>query len=83
MKIIIFGKNHRYGKGNEMNIKRVFLKITIVLSIVPIIFGILMVIFSDSIDGKTKGLTMAVIAPVVIWGIYGAAYFPFKGIFNN
>jgi len=66
-----------------MNIKRGFLKITIVLSVAPIIFGILMFILSDSIDGKTKGLTMAVIAPVVIWGIYGAAYFPFKGIFNN
>jgi len=66
-----------------MNTKRVFLKITILLSVAPIIFGILMVIFSDSTDGKTKGLMMAVIAPAVIWGVYGAAYFPFKGSFSN
>ena len=66
-----------------MNTKKVFLKITTVLSIVPIILGILMVIFSDSTDGKTKGLAMAVIAPAVIWGVYGAAYFPFKGLFSN
>jgi hypothetical protein len=66
-----------------MNTKKAFLIITSVLSITPIIFGILLVIFSDSADGKTKGLTMAVIAPVVIWGIYGIAYFPFKGFFSN
>ena len=66
-----------------MNIKKTLLKITIVFSIAPIIFGILMVIFGDSADGKVKGLIMAVIAPVVIWGVYGAAYFPFKGFFSN
>lgn len=41
-----------------------------------------MVIFSDTTDEKTKGLEFAVIAPVVIWGVYGAAYFPFKGFFE-
>ena len=66
-----------------MNTKRVFLKITTVLSIAPVIFGIFMVILSDSADGRIKGLAIAVIAPVVIWGVYGAAYFPFKGIFSN
>ena len=73
----------RFRKGNDMNTKKAFLKITTVLSIAPIIFGILMAIFSDSADGKTQGIMMAVIAPVVIWGIYGAAYFPFKGFFSN
>lgn len=66
-----------------MNTKPVFLKITTVLSIAPVIFGIFMVILSDSVDGRIKGLAIAVIAPVVIWGVYGAAYFPFKGIFSN
>ena len=66
-----------------MNTKKVFLKITTVLSIAPVIFGIFMVILSDSADGKTQGLVIAVITPVVIWGVYGAAYFPFKGIFSN
>ena len=66
-----------------MNTKKVFLKITTVLSIAPVIFGIFMVILSDSVDGKIKGLAIAGIAPVVIWGVYGAAYFPFKGIFSN
>jgi hypothetical protein len=66
-----------------MSTKGVFLKITILLSIAPIIFGILMFMLGDSADGKTKGLMMAVIAPAVIWGVYGAAYFPFKGIFSN
>jgi uncharacterized membrane protein len=66
-----------------MNINKAFLRITTVLSIAPIIFGILMAIFSDRTDGKTIGLAMAVIAPAVIWGIYGAAYFPFKGFFST
>ena len=66
-----------------MNTKKVFLKITTVLSIAPVIFGIFMVILSDSADGKTQGLVIAVITPVVIWGVYGAAYFPFKGNFSN
>jgi hypothetical protein len=66
-----------------MNTKKVLLEITTVFSIAPIIFGILMVIFSDSAEGKAKGLIMAVIAPAVIWGVYGAAYFPFKGFFSN
>jgi len=66
-----------------MNTKKAFLGITTVLSIAPIVFGILMVIFSDSTDAKTQGFMMAVIAPVVIWGVYGAAYFPFKGPFSN
>ena len=66
-----------------MNTKKAFLWITTVLSIAPIVFGILMAIFSDSTDGKAQGLMMAVIAPVVIWGVYGAGYFPFKGFLSN
>ena len=66
-----------------MNTKKGFLKITTVLSIAPVIFGIFMVILSDSADGKIKGLAIAVMAPVVVWGVYGAAYFPFKGNFSH
>lgn len=66
-----------------MNTKKGFLKITAVLSIAPVIFGIFMVILSDNVDGKIKGLAIAVITPVVVWGVYGAAYFPFKGNFSN
>ena len=66
-----------------MNTKKGFLKITAVLSIAPVIFGIFMVIFGGSVDGKFKGLAIAVIAPVVVWGVYGAAYFPFKGNFSH
>ncbi|MFX0201304.1 MAG: hypothetical protein ACFFCW_34735 [Candidatus Hodarchaeota archaeon] len=66
-----------------MNTKKGFLKITTVLSIAPVIFGIFMVILSDSVDGKIKGLAIAVIAPVVVWGVYGAGHFPFKGDFSN
>lgn len=65
-----------------MNTKKVFLRITTVLSIAPMIFGILMVIFSGSTNEKTIGLAIAVIGPAVIWGVYGCAYFPFKGFFN-
>jgi len=64
-----------------MNTKKVFLRITTVLSIAPMIFGILMVIFSGSTHEKTVGFAMAVIGPAVIWGVYGCAYFPFKGFF--
>jgi len=66
-----------------MNTKKVFLRITTVLSIAPVIFGILMVIFCDSTDEKTAGFAMAVIGPAVIWGVYGCAYFPFKGFFSD
>ena len=66
-----------------MNTKKAFLKITTVFSIAPIIFGILMVIFGDSAEEKAKGLMIAVITPSVIWGIYGAAYFTFKGTLSN
>ena len=66
-----------------MSAKKAFLKITTVFSIVPVIFGIFMVILSDSVDGKIKGLAIAVITPVVVWGVYGAGYFPFKGDFSN
>ena len=76
-------ENYRFEKSNDMNTKKGFLKITTVFSIAPIILGILIVIFSDSADGKAKGLTIAVIGPTVIWGIYGAAYFTFKGTLSN
>ncbi|MCP4259577.1 MAG: hypothetical protein GY774_19010 [Planctomycetes bacterium] len=66
-----------------MSTKKTFLRITTVLSIALMIFGILMAIFSDTTNEKIKGLEFAVIAPVVIWGVYGAAYFPFKGFFSN
>jgi hypothetical protein len=66
-----------------MSTKKTFLRITTVLSIAPMILGILMAIFSDTTNEKIKGLEFAVIAPVVIWGVYGAAYFPFKGFFSN
>lgn len=66
-----------------MNTNKAFLRITTVLSIASIIFGILMALFSDRTEGKTIGLAMSVIAPAVIWGVYGAAYFPFKGFFST
>lgn len=66
-----------------MNKRKAFLGITTVLSIAPIILGILMAIFSDTTVEKTIGPSMTVIAPGVIWGVYGAAYFPFKGFFCN
>jgi hypothetical protein len=66
-----------------MNKKKGFLWITTVFSIAPVVFGILMVIFSGSTDAKTVGFAMAVIGPVVIWGVYGCAYFPFKGFFSS
>ena len=65
-----------------MSTKKAFLRITTVFSIAPMILGILMAIFSDTTNEKIKGLEFAVIAPVVIWEIYGAAYFPFKGFFD-
>jgi len=71
------------GKDYDMNTKKGCLKITIVLSIVPVIVGMLMLIFSDSADEKTLGLAMAVIGPAVIWGVYGCAYFPFKSFFST
>ncbi len=64
-----------------MNTKKVFLRITTVLSIAPMIFGILMVIFSGSTDEKTVGFAMAVIGPAVIWGVFRCAFFAFKGFF--
>ena len=62
-----------------MNTQKGYLTITIVLSIISLIVGMLMLIFSDSADEKTVGLAMAVIGPAVIWGVYGCAFFPFKG----
>ena len=49
-----------------MNTKKGCLKITIVLSIVPMIVGMLMLIFSDSTDEKTLGVAMAVIGPAAL-----------------
>ncbi|MFZ2147309.1 MAG: hypothetical protein WAV28_08820 [Sedimentisphaerales bacterium] len=62
-----------------MNTKKGNLMLTFVLSIVPVIVGILMLIFSGSAYEKTVGLAMALIGPVVIWGVYGCAFFVFKG----
>jgi hypothetical protein len=64
-----------------MNTKKGHLIITTVLSIVPVIVGMLMLIFGGSANEKTVGLAMAVIGPAVIWGIYGCAFFVFKGGF--
>ncbi len=63
-----------------MNTKKVYLIIVIVFSIVPVIVGMLMLIFSGSANEKT-GLAMAAIGPAVIWGVYGCAFFVFKGGF--
>ena len=64
-----------------MNTKKGDLMLTLVLSIVPVIVGMIMVIFSGSGSAyeKTIGLAMALIGPVVIWGVYGCAFFVFKG----
>lgn len=64
-----------------MNTKKGYLMLTLVLSIVPVIVGMLMVLFSGSGSAyeKTIGLAMALIGPVVIWGVYGCAFFVFKG----
>ncbi len=62
-----------------MNTKKGYLMLTLVLSIVPVIVGMLMVLFSGSAYEKTIGLAMALIGPVVIWGVYGCAFFVFKG----
>ena len=64
-----------------MNTKKGNLMLTLVLSIVPVIVGMLMVLFSGSGSAyeKTIGLAMALIGPVVIWGVYGCAFFVFKG----
>ncbi len=37
----------------------------------------------SEVDEKTVGFAMAVIGPAVIWGVYGCAYFPFKGFFST
>jgi hypothetical protein len=66
-----------------MTKKKGFLWITAVFSIAPVVFGILMVIFGGSTDEKTVGFAMAVIGPVVIWGVYACAYYPFKGFFGS
>jgi len=66
-----------------MNIKKGYLRITIILSIVPVIVGILMLVFSNIADVKTAGLAMAVLGPAVIWTVYGCAFFPFKGFFSS
>jgi len=65
----------------DMNTKKGYLRIAIVLSIVPVIVGMLMVLFSGSGSAceKIVGLATAVIGPVVIWGVYGCAFFAFKG----
>jgi heme A synthase len=62
-----------------MNTKKGYLMLTLVLSIVPVIVGMLMVLFSGSAYEKTVGLAIALIGPVVIWGVYGCAFFVFKG----
>ena len=62
-----------------MNTKKGNLMLTFVLSIVPVIVGMLMLIFSGSAYEKTVGLAIALIGPVVIWGVYGCAFFVFKG----
>jgi len=64
-----------------MNTKKGYLMLTLVLSIVPVIVGMLMVLFSGSGSAyeKTIGLAMALTGPVVIWGVYGCAFFVFKG----
>ncbi len=62
-----------------MNTKKGNLMLTLVLSIVPVIVGMLMVLFSGSVYEKTVGLAIALIGPVVIWGVYGCAFFVFKG----
>jgi len=64
-----------------MNTKKGYLRIAIVLSIMPVIVGMIMVIFGGSANEKTVGLAMAVIGPAVIWGVYGCAFFVFKGGF--
>ncbi len=69
----------RLRKDFDMNTKRGYLRITIALSIVPVIVGMLMLILCDSADEKTVGFAMAVIGPAVIWGVYGCAYLVFKG----
>jgi len=66
-----------------MNTKKGYLRIAIVLSIVPVIVGMIMVIFGGSANEKTVGLAMAVIGPAVIWGVYGCAFFAFKGFFST
>jgi len=66
-----------------MNKKKVFLWITTVFSVAPVIFGILTVLFSGSADERTVGFAMAVIGPAVIWGVYACAYYPFKGFFSS
>jgi hypothetical protein len=62
-----------------MKRKRGYLMIMIALSVVSLIVGVLVYIFGDSTDQKTAGLVMTVIGPAVIWGVYGCAYYPFKG----
>jgi len=64
-----------------MNTKKGYLRIAIVLSIVPVIVGMIMFIFGGSANEKTVGLAMAVIGPAVIWGVYGCAFFAFKGFY--
>lgn len=64
-----------------MNSGKGYLKITIVVSMVPVIVGVLMFILSRAADEKAVGLATAVICPAVIWAIYGCAFFPFKGFF--
>ena len=66
-----------------MNTKTGYLRITMGLSIVSVLIGIAFVIFGESVDKKTVGLAMSIIGPAVIWGIYGCAYFPFKGFFSK
>jgi len=64
----------RIRKGFDMNTKKGYLSITLVLSIVPVIVGMLMVIFSNGAYEKTVGLAMTVIGPAVIWGFMGAHF---------
>jgi len=64
-----------------MNTKTGYLRITIGLSIVSVLIGMAFVIFGESVDEKAVGFAMSIIGPAVIWGVYGLAYFTFKGFF--
>lgn len=63
-----------------MNTKTGYLRITMGLSIVSVLIGIAFVIFGESLDKKAAGFAMSIIGPAVIWGVYGLAYFPFRGL---
>lgn len=66
-----------------MNAGKGCLKITIVVSLVLVVVGLLVCLLSPAADEKVKGLATAVICPAVIWALYGYAFFPFKGFFSS